>query len=88
MHPRPAGPKHRCDYMQDAPVPSNFRQPTCRAVADAGAPKVVAGRYSSRDPLVRNCNCNSCHQHIFEPYISRTSVKGELPSSRMALATC
>jgi hypothetical protein len=26
-------------------------------VVDAGAPKVVAGRYSSRVPLVRNCNC-------------------------------
>ena len=28
------------------------------AVEDAGAPKVVAGRYSSRVPLVHNCNCN------------------------------
>ena len=29
----------------------------CPAVEDAGAPKVVAGRYSSRVPLVHNCNC-------------------------------
>jgi hypothetical protein len=30
----------------------------CPAVEDAGAPKVVAGRCSSRVPLVHNCNCN------------------------------
>ena len=47
--------------MQDAPVPSDFPPtdvPSALAVEDAGAPKVVAGRYSSRVPLVRNCNCN------------------------------
>ena len=36
-----------------------FTDTTCPAVEDAGAPKVVAGRYSSRVPLlVHNCNCN------------------------------
>ena len=60
---RPAGRwLHRCTPR---PIRATSRQPTCpAAVEDAGAPKVVAGRCSSRVPLVHDCDCNcNCNLH-------------------------
>ena len=51
-----------CYYCRMPLFRATSRQPTCPAVEDAGAPKVVAGRYSSRVPLVHNCNCNQYYE--------------------------
>ena len=67
LHPVAATPKSNLiftpanatgDETREVILVREVTRAMCPAVEDAGAPKVVAGRCSSRVPLVHNCNCN------------------------------
>jgi len=66
LHPVAATPKSNLiftpanatgDETREVILVREVTRAMCPAVEDAGAPKVVAGRCSSRVPLVHNCNC-------------------------------